>query len=44
MGSERKNSKQEKAAKKDEDPSCAFCRLRGLPQGRIVDGGERMPC
>merc|ERR1711928_162753 len=38
MGSERKNSKQEKAAKKDEDRPCAFCCLCGLPQGRLFDG------
>merc|ERR1711970_1027586 len=38
MGSERKTSKQEKAAKKDEDRPCAFCCLRGLPQGRLFDG------
>merc|ERR1739841_364842 len=41
MGSARKNSQQEKelkAAKKDEDPTCAFGRLCGLPQGRLLDG------
>merc|ERR1711971_1176261 len=43
MGSERKNSKQEKASKKDEDCSCAFCRLRGLPQGRLFDGQQQNP-
>merc|ERR1712055_763313 len=38
MGSERKNSKQEKAAKKDEDRPCPFCCLCGLPQGCLFDG------